>query len=983
MSKTNGTVPALADLKEQTRLERARASLARAKQERALCEGLADGNLGPGYGDLLNPFGYRLDPFGGLWLPMQQGGVSAKQDGRNAPFVQSDADLDKMRGLATWLATKNDLAIGILNNLCNFTVHKGYDWDTRPTEGNEDNGRAVDLSAQVKRVVGWHDQHNSVRGRERSGFRRAVRDGDAITRHFRQRDGMTVVRFVGAAQLRDPGNAGPHASFGIETEEDDVETPLHYHVTYNGTDYERVPADDVSHLKRNVDEEVKRGLSDFYSAGDTLEEVGKLLRNMRKGGALLAAIAWIEEYENATRDQLNASQASLKDLNRPQFQHPLTGRNVDYEHYEPGTKIRVQKGKKFLPPPLAGNTTNFTAIVQACLRTMGVRWGLPEYMTSGDASNANMASLLVSGSPTVKSIECQQDEFGALYLRWRWIAVKNACDAGLIRADFAEVEALVDLHFTPPLVAIANELEQSQIDQADITAGALSIPTRQARRKLDPAQERKNNAEYPPTRVSGKATDLDAQGNPVRQDSRGDPTRRAVGDTPVPAQDSSGQMGLRATVGGLQAIQALQVAVYAGQLPREAAIANATTMFAFTRREAEALFPEIQPQKTADQGGPPPGAMGAVPGMGEALGESLEESLAWLAEADWLGENLREAREKGVPFQGPSGRWFVVNDKGRTVPARNPNAQAPAKKAPKAAAAKSDKQPKRTPAEKVAAAKQAVEEHRKAGDHAALTAHLATLSVAEIGALKKDLGIKASGAKAELAKKVAERAIAGAGKAKGAPQPKTGAKWPPDDAARESASADDLDKAQPWLKALYKESTDFLKAAPPAQSQALKDYSGGEHQDVNQVLREGRADAAHPGTKEIIDNLDGLFASAKPFAEPRMVYRGLKMSPGKRAAFFDSMAKAAASGESVEFPEYLSTTISTTMAESFTQLHGTEDGPGVEIMCKKGIYARPKSRYPDEEEVLINRGSKFRVVGVKTVSWNGKPRQVVQLEQES
>lgn len=44
-----------------------------------------------------------------------------------------------------------------------------------------------------------------------------------------------------------------------------------------------------------------------------------------------------------------------------------------------------------------------------------------------------------------------------------------------------------------------------------------------------------------------------------------------------------------------------------------------------------------------------------------------------------------ESRQKGVPFQGPSGRWFLVNDKGRVVPAKNPGggkAAAPAGKPP-------------------------------------------------------------------------------------------------------------------------------------------------------------------------------------------------------------------------------------------------------------------------------------------------------------
>lgn len=640
MTETNGKVPTIQQLREQRQLVRARTRLAEARREQKLAEAAGDAQLGFGWSDYLNPYQFRLDPFGNVWLPLgvQLGGVAAHKDGRNAPFVQSDSDLDKIRGLARWLSTKNDLAIGILDNLCNFTVKKGYEWDTRPTEGNEEDARANLLAAQVKRVIKKHDQINNLKQRERSAFNRAVRDGDAITRHFRQDDGTTLVRFVAAEQLRDPGDRGPDASFGVETDPEDAETPLHYHVTYDGTAFERVRADDVSHLKRNVDEEVKRGLSDFYSAGDTLDDVSKLLRNMRKGGGVLAAMAWIEEFEAATRDQMGAHQDGLRDRNRPQVDNPLTGRKVDYQQMEPGTVVRVQKGKKYLPPPLAGNTTNFTGIVQACLRSVGVRWNLPEYMSSGDASNANMASLLVSGSPTVNTFECQQDRFGALFLRWRWIAVKNACDAGLIDGDFEEVQRLVEIHYTAPLVAISNEGEQAEVDGKDIAAGVLSLQTRRARRKLDNEQERKNLAEEPPTRVAGRATDLDAAGNPVG-------TGAGAASTPKPLDHAE-------LLRMLQSVQALQTAVYSQQMPRDAGLAALVAVLRVGPAEAEALLPEVPPDwKTGegDQGGK----------VYDSLGRHIRR------------ESLRESRSEGEVWQGESGRHFTIKN-GHVVPAKGP-----------------------------------------------------------------------------------------------------------------------------------------------------------------------------------------------------------------------------------------------------------------------------------------------------------------------
>ncbi len=150
---------------------------------------------------------------------------------------------------------------------------------------------------------------------------------------------------------------------------------------------------------------------------------------------------------------------------------------------------------------------------------------------------------------------------------------------------------------------------EAEIDHKDIAAGVMSIQTRRARRGLDNEQEDKFLEEMPPTRVAGRATDLDAQGNPVGSyDSEQSPQ-----DGQQKAEDDKGDQVASASVGGLQAILALQTSVYKGEVPRLAAIANAEVVFGFTPAEAARLFPEVPPEKTADDGAAPGG--GAPPGM--------------------------------------------------------------------------------------------------------------------------------------------------------------------------------------------------------------------------------------------------------------------------------------------------------------------------------------------------------------------------------
>jgi lambda family portal protein len=508
---------------EQLAVARARAELAQAKAEARLWESVSSVGMGwgPGWGDLVDPFYHRRDDFGQLWLPLGAGTLHGRQHGRNRPFQWTDFDLDRSRSLARWLATKNDLVIGAMKTIRNYTVKQGYKWEARPAQGYEEDKEVVNLAREVQAVIDEYADLNNLKARERSACWRSVRDGEVFTRHFPQEDGRTLVRFVEPEQVREQPGADADCAFGIETEDGDVESVVAYHVTYDGTRYDRVPATDVCHLKRNVDECVKRGLSDLYSSGEAFDGVHKLLRNMREAGAVQAAVAWIEQFAGTSASQLGAHIGAIKDLNRPQVQHPISGRDLNYQRFEPGSIIKVQEGREYIPAPMAANTTQHTGIVQACLRALGCRWNMPEYMISGDASNANYSSTLVSGSPFVNAVECEQDDFGLFYLRWRWIAIRNACAARRITTPFEQVMHLIDLHYTAPQVAVANQGEQAEIDHKDIAAGVLSLQTRRARRNLVDEQERKNLKEEPLTRVQGRATDLDPQGNPIKPDQQG------------------------------------------------------------------------------------------------------------------------------------------------------------------------------------------------------------------------------------------------------------------------------------------------------------------------------------------------------------------------------------------------------------------------------------------------------------------------------
>ena len=529
MSSTNGHAPTLEEIREQIEYHRARAELAQLQEASDFWD------ISRRFQDI-EPHGWqRLGP----WLPFDR---ARHQDGQNAPWVWNETDLDRIRGFANDLATENHIAVGILEHLVNYTISTGFEYQAVPEKRYEDDQTAKELAEQVQEVVDEFIDLNAWGEREREAcFRRSV-DGEVLLRSFRQHDHTTLTRFVECEQLRQPLGSPHNYRFGIETHPKDIELALNYAITYDPTDpsdYEEVPACEVTHIKANVRSTIKRGLSDFYCTREAIDGVKKLLRGMQIGGAIQASIPWIEQFEGATKAAVSGNVMQQRDSGRTYLEDPITGKTSNLQRFEPGMIPKIGAGRTYIPAPLASNTTQHISIVQACLRAVGNRWGMPEYLVSGDASNANYASTLVSGAPFVRAVECRQAMFKRYFLRVLWIAIGNAADArrfyvGSRRITADEVMHFCDVHATPPQVPISDKTAESQVDQADLTAGVISIPERQRRRGVDPDLMAKEIKEHPPTRVSGKATDVDPQGNPVEGDQGGNGQEGGNGQTASP-----------------------------------------------------------------------------------------------------------------------------------------------------------------------------------------------------------------------------------------------------------------------------------------------------------------------------------------------------------------------------------------------------------------------------------------------------------------
>ena len=97
---------------------------------------------------------------------------------------------------------------------------------------------------------------------------------------------------------------------------------------------------------------------------------------------------------------------------------------------------------------------------------------MPEYMLSGDASNANYSSTMVAEGPAVKTFEAMQAELIEADMEVMERALVIAAAAGRIAGATADdILDLVSVAAEPPLIKSENRLQEAQADQILLASG--------------------------------------------------------------------------------------------------------------------------------------------------------------------------------------------------------------------------------------------------------------------------------------------------------------------------------------------------------------------------------------------------------------------------------------------------------------------------------------------------------------------------------
>ena len=212
----------------------------------------------------------------------------------------------------------------------------------------------------------------------------------------------------------------------------------------------------------------------------TLKATGKIVE-------FRARIGMIRRHINATKQGVQSIVANDEGRQgRATAADVKTARQYPY-----AAIIDTSDATEYQFPSAEAPVDKNVAAIQAELRAAAAALAMPEYMLSGDASNANFSSTMVAEGPAVKTFEELQADLIEADIEIMERQLSIAARAGLIRgATEADILDLVKVEAEPPIIKSENRLQEAQADQILLQAGVMSKESMAARHGLVYADER-------------------------------------------------------------------------------------------------------------------------------------------------------------------------------------------------------------------------------------------------------------------------------------------------------------------------------------------------------------------------------------------------------------------------------------------------------------------------------------------------------------
>jgi len=415
--------------------------------------------------------------------------------GATAFAYVNEMELRQIRARSRVFGQTNPYAIGAGRNRVAYVVGSGHTYQVLPRDADNTD---EELLNDCRKALEDFRKRNQWSKRQKETVRRLDRDGERFLRLFVDTEsGELNVRFVEPLEVQNPPDktSADGVYFGIEFakigEGFDIETAVRYFLVKIGALgesiglRESVPANEMQHLKANVDMTWPRGLPTWHALQGHLQDAVRTLKATGKIVEFRARIGMIRRHINGTK----AAVQSVVDSMRAGGNGPSGVKTAGQYPY--AAIVDTSDATEYQFPSATTPVDGNVSAIQAELRACAAALAMPEYMLSGDASNANFSSTMVAEGPAVKTFEEMQAELidADIEIMERQLAIAAA--AGLIRGGTAEdVLEKVKVEAEPPIIKSENRLQEAQADQILMQAKVMSKETMAARHGLVYADER-------------------------------------------------------------------------------------------------------------------------------------------------------------------------------------------------------------------------------------------------------------------------------------------------------------------------------------------------------------------------------------------------------------------------------------------------------------------------------------------------------------
>ena len=399
----------------------------------------------------------------------------------------SETNLDTLRSQARLAWETNPLANNIIESSVDFVTGRGVTIGLSKLDDKEFPDEAEREDLKTKTTTFWETfkKTNNFDGIVPEFSRRAFRDGEFFLRWFFPTGkhseididkAIPSIRFIEPERIKDSTGKVSH---GIEMSTDDYnDVQFYYLVDDDGNPLEKIPREEMSHVKIRADSTFKRGRSILFPVLKYLTYYEQWLKYRLILNKVRTAIVLIKT--------IKGSPTAIANLRSDRASTTAT-KSTKAQMLEPGTIITTQEGVdyKFMSPQLDARDAQSDGREIKLSIAAGV--GFPEMLITSDFSNNTYSSSLTAQNPMIRKFQSWQTFFSRFYQEVFSKVIKTGKENWILADNTPDH---CDIEFSP---MIHRELKQEAEAYKIIRdSGAMSSKTLAEKMGLNYEQEKIN-----------------------------------------------------------------------------------------------------------------------------------------------------------------------------------------------------------------------------------------------------------------------------------------------------------------------------------------------------------------------------------------------------------------------------------------------------------------------------------------------------------